>query len=140
MRNHWISSPPQAGGALLPGRLRMLGLALLLVPALALAAQPPTVTQVEPRSGPPGTRVTLTGTGLAAAASVMFFRSTITDFEVKEDTKLVFRMPASGLQRPVEVSFYLPSLNGLGHSEVPFRLLPGPGRHAKQACPGGCPR
>jgi IPT/TIG domain len=82
-------------------------------------AAPPTVTAVEPRTGPAagGASVTVTGTNLTAATSVRFGANAATSFKVASPTSIVATAPAgSGM---VDVVVTTPGgTSGTGAADV----------------------
>src|SRR5207245_2599382 len=67
----------------------------LAIPRPAKAAGPPTVTKVEPNSGPVagGTSVTITGTNLTGATAVKFGSTSASVFTVNSATSIIATSP-----------------------------------------------
>jgi hypothetical protein len=78
---------------------------------------PPTITSFSPTSGPPGTTVTVTGTGFLGATAVKF-GSTPTTFTVDSDTQITATVPVGAQTGPISVV----SVNGTGKSATNFRV------------------
>src|SRR5579863_4621145 len=92
--------------------LSALCLAVLLVVAPSVQAlsfthaQPlpcPRITGFTPRSGTPGTGVTLTGCGFTGATSVAF-HGVVATFTVNSDTQITTSVPGGALSGPITVT------------------------------------
>jgi hypothetical protein len=57
---------------------------------------PPSITNLDPGSGPAGTLVTVTGAGLGAVMGVTVAGAEITDFKGVSDTTVTFTVPGNG--------------------------------------------
>jgi hypothetical protein len=72
-------------------------------PAAPPPAPRPTVTSFAPTSGPVGTAVTITGSGLAGASAVTFAGTPAT-YTVATDTQLTATVPAGAVTGPIAVT------------------------------------
>ncbi len=64
----------------------------------------PTITALSPVSGPVGTAVTVTGTGLSGATRLTLNGATVAGFAVMSATSLTFTVPAGSVSGPVVVT------------------------------------
>jgi uncharacterized repeat protein (TIGR01451 family) len=64
----------------------------------------PAVTTISPAQGPPGTQVTITGTGFSTATNVFFTVTTLpADFMVTSDTRMVAVVPPDAVSGQIHV-------------------------------------
>ena len=66
-------------------------------------ALPPTLTRIDPKRGPAGTRVTLTGTQFLGASAVKFNRVAAARFEVVSGTRIEAVVPLEATSGPISV-------------------------------------
>jgi hypothetical protein len=64
----------------------------------------PTISSFSPTSGPVGTSVTITGTNLTGATSVMFSGVSTATFKVVSSTKITATVPAGATTGPIKVT------------------------------------
>lgn len=94
---------------------------LTFTPAAATAA--PTITNFTPSSGPVGTSVIITGTGLTGATSVTFNGASATTFTVNSPTQITATVPATATTGKIAVT----TPNGSGASTNNYTVtLPPP--------------
>jgi hypothetical protein len=79
---------------------------------------PPTVTSFSPVSGPPGTSVTVTGTGFTGTTDVSFGASPAASYTVDSDTQITATVPVGALTGPISVT----NGNGTGKSSTNFKV------------------
>jgi len=65
---------------------------------------PPTITSFDPASGPVGTSVTVTGTGLTGATRVSFGATVASSFTVDSDTQITVIVPPGAGTSPIKVT------------------------------------
>ncbi len=82
-----------------------------------LTAAGPALNRFSPNAGPVGTAVTLTGSGLAATASVQF-GGVNANFEILSDTQVIAVVPAGAVTAPVTVA----TAGGSGLSQLSFTV------------------
>jgi hypothetical protein len=83
---------------------------------------PPTIASFDPTSGPVGTEVTVTGSGLTGATTVAFNGVSASLFTVDSDTQLRATVPDSATSGPISVS----NAAGTGTSADSFTVIPPP--------------
>ena len=78
-------------------------------PSAATVAHPPTITTIAPSSGSTagGTTVTITGTGFAAGATVVFDGTHATNVTVVSATEITVTAPAHAQSGPVDVTVFV---------------------------------
>jgi hypothetical protein len=78
-------------------------------PSVATVAHPPTITTIAPSSGSTagGTTVTITGTGFAAGATVVFDGTHATNVTVVSATEITVTAPAHAQAGPVDVTVFV---------------------------------
>jgi hypothetical protein len=95
---------------------------MLLLNALALQAQKPSITNFSPTSGVVGTTVTITGTNFnaTAAQNVVYFGATKATITAASTTSLTVTVPLGATFQPISVLNLATVLTGF--SSVPFRV------------------
>jgi hypothetical protein len=78
----------------------------------------PGVTSFSPASGPVGTVVTITGTGLSQATAVKFGGVAATTFTVNSDVKITATVPAGAVTGKISVT----TPGGAGNSATNFTV------------------
>ena len=89
--------------------------------ARTLEALPPTLTRFSPTTGPPGTRVTITGTYFLGATAVRFNGVSTPRFEVVSDTSIRAFVPPEAANGPISVV----TPGGTAVSSDPFTVTEG---------------
>ena len=113
--------PPMAA----PGPLRITvatdaGLAQFGPFTVDPAAPVPAITRFDPAQGPPGTQVTLQGTGFAGTTEVTFGGEAALDPVVNPDGSLTATVPADAPSGPIGVV----APGGFARSDADFQVLP----------------
>lgn len=83
------------------GSVALVGVALL-VGVTAIPASAATITSFLPTSGPPGTSVTLTGTGFNGTTAVQF-NAVASTFTINSDTQITASVPCAATDGPITV-------------------------------------
>jgi hypothetical protein len=86
---------------------------------------PPTITSINPTSGPPGTVVTITGTGFTSNASVMFGTASGTFITVVSPTQITVTVPSAVARGLIEL-FVTTSSGRTSASFTTVSTLPNP--------------
>ena len=79
-------------------------LLLIVLPAPAALAAPPTITGFAPQSGPVGTTVVISGSDLTGATSVTFFNNVEASFTPDSDTQVTAIVPAAATDGKIKVT------------------------------------
>jgi hypothetical protein len=78
----------------------------------------PSIASFDPISGPPGTTVTLTGSGFSGATEVSFGASPAAGFSVDSDTQITATVPVGAKTAPISVT----TPAGTGKSDTNFKV------------------
>jgi len=100
-------------------RTRRWSLIWILCVTASTAFAAPAVSTLSPAQGPPGTQVTITGSGFSTATLVLF-NTVAADFIQSSDTRLVAVVPEGGLSGPIRVT----NPTGTGQSAGAFLVSP----------------
>ncbi len=103
-------------------------------PACAAATEAPTIASFTPGSGPPGTSVTITGTGFSGATAVTFNGVSAT-FTADSDTQVTAVVPAGATSGPIAVT----TPGGTGTSSTSFSVTAPAAPHISSFSPTSGP-
>lgn len=96
MKRHFILTSPVIGSMIL---------LFLFIPFL-LHAQVPVITDFSPKSGPPGTTVTIEGTSFSATAAnnAVYFGAGRAEVTAASETQLIVKVPKGATYKPISVT------------------------------------